>query len=442
MSHPIAPGPYKIFPGTPSVPLYVIPFDKAGSCTAPQTRASLIQDAQQGGYTDIYLFSHGWNNDWDTATARYEHFLGRYGTLRKDLQLEYGRSYKPLLVGVFWPSTALVMPSERAPEMAAEGAADAEWLAELPAEAEVRVRSLLAAQRRLAASELQELAALLAPLWNRLQRADRSADTDLPLDPVSPGELAALWAGGVGDDDDEAGGLVDSMSSSPPEAALSLGDVLGAPRDLLRTFTVLQMKDRGLHVGGSGAGALLRDLLLVSSAHAHLIGHSYGCLVVLSALAAAAAAGARKVESVLLLQAAVSRYCFAAQVPDKARAGGYRVVFDHVVQPILATHSRRDLPLRHLFHLAVRRDRDLGQPAIAGQLPAPSKYAALGGYGPAGCLDGECSERPIHSLAVPYTLAGTPLRLISLEADETILGHGDISVAETWWALFEQVRQS
>src|SRR5687768_10301201 len=102
-----------------SAPFYIIPFDKDGVCTGPATRDHLLTAVGGGEYTDVFLFSHGWNNDWAAATGRYEDFLAGYLTLARDPNLAHQREVRPLLVGVFWPSTALVLPSEREPDIAA-----------------------------------------------------------------------------------------------------------------------------------------------------------------------------------------------------------------------------------------------------------------------------------------------------------------------------------
>jgi hypothetical protein len=449
---PTPAGPYKTFVlAGDDVPLYLIPFDKEGACTAPQTRSHLLEALSTGGFTDVYLFSHGWNNDFETATGRYEHFMKGYAGQRQARGESYPRAYKPLLVGIVWPSTALVLPWEEPPAMAAaHGASAIDSLAEeLPAAQAARAAELIARGDRLTLAEAKELAGMMAPLWNRFQHAGGNA-VDMPVDAISPDELLELWrrqaseqAQGEGEEEDEFGGIAGGAPTGGPGAALSLGDIVGLPRDFARTFTVLQMKDRAVRVGGSGVSALLQDVLARSPARTHLLGHSYGCIVMLSALAAApAAALPRKVDSVLLLQAAVSRYCFAAKVPQKDYPGGYRVDLGRVAQPVLATYSKRDGPLTSLFHLAVRRDADLGQPTIAGAPKAPSKYAALGGFGPDGCQDGECDYRAIHAVGQDYALGAGDPRIIALQADDAIKGHGDISVPETWWALYNQVRAS
>jgi hypothetical protein len=99
-----------------------------------------------------------------------------------------------------------------------------------------------------------------------------------------------------------------------------------------------------------------------------LIGHSYGAKMVLSALRACDCV---EVDSVLLLQPAVSAYCFApaGSVPGSALAGGYEPTLTRSRQPILVTFSRHDFPLRTAFQLAARRRGDLGEADVAADEP-------------------------------------------------------------------------
>ncbi len=140
----------------------------------------------------------------------------------------------------------------------------------------------------------------------------------------------------------------------------------------------------------------------------------------------------RKVESLLLLQPAVSHLCFADTIPGTTRSGGYLPAFNRVNKPILTTFSTHDSPLTKTFHLALRRKDDLGEVSIAAVGEPPSKYAALGGYGPR-----RCGERliDIHDVNDPYNL-NVGNHVIGLRGDRTIKGHGDISNPSTWWALY------
>lgn len=446
MSDQLPAGPFKVLES--GAPVFLIPFDKHGVCVAPQTRAHLLSTLATGGFTHIIVFSHGWNNDWSAATALYENFIQGYLKQHKDLAAKDKAAIKPLLVGIFWPSTALVLQSEEAPTMAdfnaqpawAPAVEDALWLKQattslaedLPEAERERFQRLISKNAVMNAQERAELSVLIAPL---LEDWDVAA-SDLAL---AAGLSAGPHTATDNEEPDDGGGtLAADPVASDPNAAFSLLQALTSPRWLLRVFTVLQMKDRAARVGGSGVSLLLRDMLQTCDAKVSMVGHSYGCIVMLSAVAAIPNdAVRRKVNSMLLLQPAVSQYCFAAHVPGKPHPGGYRVVFDRVRQPILSTYSAHDLPLTKLFHLAARRADDLGQPKIAGG--APSQYAALGGYGPAGCLATEYTDLPIPKFSAPYHIAPPGLRLVALKSDAAIKGHGDISVAETWWALHQQI---
>jgi pimeloyl-ACP methyl ester carboxylesterase len=197
---------------------------------------------------------------------------------------------------------------------------------------------------------------------------------------------------------------------------------------------VLLMKDRAGVVGGRGVAQMLRRLADAGDARIALIGHSYGAKVVLSALANDPAPR-RNVDSVLLLQPALSCFAFTADLGGKP--GGYRPALDRVRLPIITTRSDHDVPLTKLFHLAVRRKADLAEAVIAAGQP-PSQFAALGGYGPHGVgVDAEWIAMP--AVGAPYPLADGH-RIIAADGTAFIASHGAVETPETAWSLLSQVR--
>src|SRR5690606_40637510 len=125
------------------------------------------------------------------------------------------------------------------------------------------------------------------------------------------------------------------------------------PRNVLRATTVLLMKERAGRVGGAGVRAMLHGILSASAnSRVHLIGHSYGCKVVLSALANGSAPP-RAVESVLLLQPATSAKCFA-DADDRSPAGGYRPALERARQPIITAVSSHAEPRTRPCQFAAR----------------------------------------------------------------------------------------
>lgn len=451
MSHTLPPGPYGHvpLPGGGRAPWYVAPFDQHGHSKGPKTRQHLLQAVRDGAFTDVFLFSHGWNNDWVRATRHYRRFIQGFGALREERDIPVPEPYSPLLVGIFWPSTSLVFGEEKGPEFAAapdtsvrdlevsEGFEEADLVAADLEPDDVERFYELMQKDALDDGEVRELAEMMAPLYAE-EMAPESLAAEEP--PPGPADLVATWrqiaralappGGG-----DPTGGFADGPSGDAPEAAGIFGF---DPRSAVRPFTVWKMKDRAGVVGSRGVSELLRDLLRgAPQARFHLVGHSYGCRVLLSAVCAADLP--REVDSIALLQPAVNHWCFAHDVAGEGFAGGYVEAPSRCRLPICTTFSRNDTELRRMFHLAVRRRRDLGEAEIAAVEPAPSRFAALGGYGPAGRDDLAVLELQAPGAAYDFAIPGA---IWALRGHHAISDHGDVSNPHTWWLLHQLVRGS
>lgn len=429
----------------PATAPHLLPFSSDGVCRAPRTLDQLLSVVSAGDATDVIVFSHGWNSRWQDAAAWYQGFLTGVLEHHRTYGIRAAEEFAPLMVGVFWPSAALLMPWEREPRLAGESAASvggqlepSEGLealaAALPEHDRDRFLDLAQVEHGLDGAEARGLVAVLSPL------SAGSGDELGESGPIEPDVILAGWralsahprSGAVADDPGpDDWGLVGEASASLATA----GRVALDPRDLIRMATVWQMKDRAGVVGREGVGPLVRELSSASPARLHLVGHSYGAKVMLSALASDTIE--RPVSSLLLLQPAVNRHCFSASVPRRSRTGGYRGVLARVEQPVLTTYSVHDVPLTRFFHLALRRDSDLGEPLPAPWPAAPSDYAALGGFGPAD-TDGEWSWGPLAAPGVPYPPAPAA-GLCALDGSAAIKDHGDISNPSTWWALHSRL---
>jgi pimeloyl-ACP methyl ester carboxylesterase len=442
-------GPYRQVPlrNGRSAPFYMVPFDEDGLGVAPRTEEYLVDDARKGAYTHIYLFSHGWNTDFESALTKYGDFIQAFQSVtRRDGPLARSE-YKPLLVGISWPSIDFQFPWEAGPTFQA-----ANPDAQLPArdrfvrteQEELQfIGRLLPPNRR---AEFYRLSAIRAPMTEMEARSLANllipvyATNDDPMEPdgVPPSvdELVEFWRGTVMDAKTEALGSESPGPSGPSSMVLGLPD----PRDVIRIATVWKMKDRAGKVGASGVRRLLRELLSAApGAKVHLAGHSFGGKVVLSA-AGFGEALPRQVNSILLLQPAVNCYCFAADADGKGLRGGYRPVLTRVEQPILATFSSHDLPLTKFFHLALRRKTDLAETGISKAGEAPSPYAALGGFGPQGSPQTEARQVDIKTIGDRYVLSGADApRIYGIRGDAAIDGHGGVINQATAWALYCQV---
>ncbi|WP_331767475.1 hypothetical protein [Embleya sp. NBC_00896] len=441
-------GPFQQFPldGGPTADLYLLRYGQDGRLRSPLAEQE-IKD-RLAGVSDVFLFSHGWNNIFAQALARYRSFITGFIDQRQKFAVPVPPDYKPLLIGVIWPSTSFVMPWEAGPKIAADpdpdgaGARQIEEMLGLVTESLdpevdrefielVDGRAVIDSDAALRAAEI-----VLDGL-----RAEHDPDDGSP--PPTAKEFLAVWEAldGGGDAAPPADPNEFGTAHRAESGLLVAGGGSFDPRSLLRTATVWKMKARAGEVGSNGVGPLVAHILRESGVRLHMVGHSFGAKVLLSALVSAAPN--RPARSMLLLQAAINRWCFAADVAGTGRPGGYHSALDQLERPLLTTFSAFDDPLTKVFHLAMRGSQ-LGEPGVAA-IGDPELYGALGGFGPAG-VEGISARR---TAAVPglerYDLGGG-LRLIAvdggieIDGEPAIAGHGEVSNPATWWAMHALAR--
>jgi hypothetical protein len=159
----------------------------------------------------------------------------------------------------------------------------------------------------------------------------------------------------------------------------SLGGLL-AP---LRTLTFWKMKDRAKSFGESGGFRLLTEIQQAAGANVrlHLMGHSFGCIVVSATLAGPGGSGqlVRPVNTLALMQGALSLWSFCSDIPSKpGRAGFFRSVIasGKVSGPILITISAKDTAVGRYYPIAAGARGDVQ--FAPGTLP---KFGAVGSFG-------------------------------------------------------------
>jgi hypothetical protein len=433
------------------VPFYMIPFDKDGALQAPATAARLVSDVAVSvsdgdaapQVTDVIVVVHGWNTDFKGALvlsgdliSRLDATIADHGTPRAD--------FRPLVVAISWPS--IVLSSASAPAMAAAPMDDVDLDG-----LSVLAQEVVVPEKRgefyelVQASDLDRdmalrLAELLAPLY-------AGTDNDLPDSGGSePRGTVATWVEAQARLGEAEGPVVVSGPSGPrlrdtggasaaagPQAAGRLGIL--DPRNVVRLATVLVMKDRAGVVGFRGVGPLVARILGArADVQVHLVGHSYGCKASLSAVSTELP---RKVRSLLLLQPALSFLALSDDVPKLGGPGGYAAAKHSTELPIIATWSRHDVPLHTLFALAVRRREDLGEQNIgaAGRKNPPSRFAAMGGWGPQAEPDVTDLDILEPADGIRYPLSGGA-RLLAVDGTKAISGHGDVTNDATAWALY------
>jgi hypothetical protein len=163
-----------------------------------------------------------------------------------------------------------------------------------------------------------------------------------------------------------------------------LGPVLG----LLQNLSFFKMKDRARSVGETSLHSLLDTLQQAGRASGrdlrfHLMGHSFGCIVMSAALAGPPEGPkAEPVHSAFLAQGAVSFWSYCSEIPHvQGHPGYFRRIIDgqRVSGALLTTQSQHDTAVCKAYPAAcfVR-----GDVAFApGDFP---KYGALGAFGARG----------------------------------------------------------
>ena len=116
-----------------------------------------------------------------TATDLYDGFLSGYAQMQRDHNLTYSSPFRLLMIGIFWPSIALVSPSEEGPLIAAFSGDGTQPMEAGAAQEHLEIQSLAAnlakedveqfyalAQREqdLNADDAMELARMLSPIFN------------------------------------------------------------------------------------------------------------------------------------------------------------------------------------------------------------------------------------------------------------------------------------
>jgi len=285
-----------------------------------------------GGITDLFVLSHGWNNGVDSARDLYN---AMFTLLADQLGKHLSSS---AAVGVIWPS--LLFPDDdpdNAPAVPSTGA----QLATALSPAFPQQKQQLATMGKLLDQQPQDPAAL-----TQFQQLATSLVTTKPQGVEDTGEAALLTA-----DAATAFGHAAAMAPQATTAAQGIGNpftgLWNGAREVLRTMSYYEMKNRAGVVGQNGLGPLLAKLSGPAGApRIHLMGHSFGARLVaytLAGLPANLTGSASPVKSLTLIQGAFSHFTFAsALLFDTSRAGGLGGDGSRVDGPLLATFSAAD----------------------------------------------------------------------------------------------------
>jgi hypothetical protein len=379
-----------------------------------------------GDITDLFVLSHGWNNGVDSARDLYH---AMFAMLADQLGTRVSSS---AAVGIMWPS--LLFPDDdpaTAPPVPSTGA---------------QLAAALAPAFPQQSTHLQTLGSLLDEMP---QQADKLTEfhtlanklvTTAPQSPEDSGESALLSSNTAA-----VLGMAAGMAiRQPHDDAQGIGNpfagLWSGAREVLRTLSYYEMKNRAGVVGKNGLGPLLGKLNGPGGApRIHLMGHSFGARLVaytLAGLPGTAKGAASPVKSLTLIQGAFSHFTFASALPfDAGRAGGLAGFGDRVDGPLLATFTAADRAVGRWYPAAsmlARQDAEAASDLVY-------RWGAMGhdGYqqNPAATVE------PLLAPGKPYDFASGAFYALDanavIKADQSPISgaHSDIRHPEVLWAV-------
>ena len=419
-------------------------FREDGQLEDARSLDALIKEVKDQNLTDLFVFSHGWNNTSAMAHKIYEEFFGEVRKLLEDQRYPRRRAATIGTVGVVWPS---ILWPEDDPSSSGGGAAsmgsggtDSDLFTEL------RKVFTSPEQQRV----LDELAQLLD------QQSDNLVDVErfrarlrdlIGASTASESSLDNLELQGVlyeGDDWTEMYEALGDQELSEISGGGAAGfrdriaNLWRGARGALRTATYWQMRERAGIVGRVGLGPVIGRLhQACPDIKVHLVGHSFGARLVsyaLTSLPQPPLNGKSPVKSLLLLQGAFSHYAFAQQLPhDRNRSGDLAGVVSRVDGPLMATHSAKDLALANSYPIgSILAHQD----AAATQEFVSERWGAMG-YDGAKAVGAQ--EAQLGSAGASYNFQAG--KWLNLDGNMVIVNggppsgaHSDIIHPHTAWA--------
>jgi hypothetical protein len=343
----------------------------------------VLKELADNPITDVFLMSHGWMGDVPAAKRQYNNWIGAMAKNQADIDKikQVRPGFRPLLIGLHWPS--LPYGDENLGQASFDISADSaveqliDQYAERIADTEVAREALrtifTSAMDNIAPDELPPEVRQAYEVLNQaaaLNYDDVGGAPEADHDSFDPGHLFEVAA-------------ENSKSVSFDGAGDFLKSTVLAP---LQTLSFWKMKERARQIGENAGFNLLKKLQQTSTNNVrfHLMGHSFGCIVISAILAGPNSRGTliRTVKSVALVQGALSLWSYCADIPKAPGQAGYfhSIITDHkVAGPIITTQSEHDTAVGTMYPPAARVP---GQVTfVPGELP---KYGALGTYGAQG----------------------------------------------------------
>jgi hypothetical protein len=392
--------------------------------------------------TDVFLIGHGWMGDIPAAINQYDRWIGAMASCALDrAKIRQNRpEFRPLLVGLHWPS--LPWGDERLDQVGASfSVVERSPVDELIDQYAERISDTPAAREALSVifeAAMDDIApAQLSPEVRQAYLVlDRESGLGSEQEGAAPGDDREAF------DPDRA--YLNAAEEAADFGTVSVEGVLSP----LRQLSFWKMKDRARRFGESGGNRLLKSLQDAAEAtdravRFHLMGHSFGCIVMSAMLGGPQGKGllTRPVDSLFLVQGALSLWSYCSTIPHVTDRQGYfhSILANHTVKgPIVTTLSEYDTAVGEYYPLGAGIARQVSY--APGEFP---KYGALGTFGARG-PGVEIEDRDFLDREGAYEFE--PGKLYNLDASAYICrmidaggAHNDIAHPEVAHAFWEMV---
>ncbi len=428
-------------------PNFDLEFDKDGNIFQPGQLVEAIAALKQGNFTDVLIFSHGWNNDILDARKLYEDFFNNAAEIQRSGEIKALDQRHFAVIKLFWPSKkftdAELIPGGGAASFE-ESAPDDSILKQLDSlktdtvslgvevsntessDLVEKAKSLLPDLESDEAARTQFVLLLRSLLNPNESHPDDGSDEFFTTDPELI--LKAFSEPVLLQPETTGGGSALALDG---DATASFGDVFGGIKEgvrrILNYTTYYKMKERAGNVGRVGLAPVLQQIReQFPDIRIHLIGHSFGGRVVTAA--AHALADAISIQTLTLLQAAYSHNGLAAKF-DGLHDGAFRSLLERMPRPVSGpisiTYTRNDQAVGVAYPLASRLSQD--QAAALGDANDP-----YGGMGRNGAQHTPEALADISLSAAGAIKDGQPLtfengKVHNIESSAYISEHGDVT---------------
>ncbi|HEV7993532.1 MAG TPA: hypothetical protein VGP25_17020 [Gemmatimonadaceae bacterium] len=430
---------------------YLVSFDENGN-ERPESDGTLLSDVIRNRLadpnekiTDVFLASHGWKGDVPAAIEQNDRWMGEMvRSADRDAMLKAHPDFKALNIGLHWPSLPFgdenLPKAGPAPVLGADSGLDAEVdrfaavLADTP-KARAAIRTILEANGR-DSGKNAELPDAVREAYKRVfaeaKLTQGGADLGAPPGDDHPKLDAESMYEATRKSESDAAAAERKTSGEVVLGGGGLFDKLkGLVVSPLQQASFWKMKNRARAIGEGGIHTLLDSLMRAAgeNVHFHLMGHSFGCIVVSAAVAGPPGKPTlpRGVDTLFLVQGALSLWSYCSDIPfAKGTSGYFRRTIDKglVRGPIVTTRSRFDNAVGKLYPPAA----DLANEVILAAEEKLPKYGGIGTFGVQG-LGAAAIDGPMQAADFDYGFE--PKGVYNLEASGIIKDGGGFSGAHS-----------